>query len=229
MTTKYIGLNTSIPCDYPGFGDTRLYDGSETTYNNGGSATLLLWSNGSAIRQDTLIIVPDLTQIVGTVTGANLWINFTTVSGSHSVLCRRILTSWVVGTRDDADRNGDTPHSCTYTEKGENVNWNTALALGVGTDVSSTTTFSDTVTTTGFKSFTDAQLIADINDMIANPSTNYGWQLYIPAATSQNSVMDSSECTTAANRPYLEVTFTEAAAGITVDGVVCSKVDGVAF
>ena len=148
----------------------------------------------------------DLTSFSGvTVTAAHFGATIQIRQGNgYNYKIHRILAGdWVEGTKDDATAGIDEP--CFNWRKFNTVPWNVAGCRGAGTDyqtIPESTTFVGSI---GLHTFT--VIAATLQDMIENPSANYGfiWRTD-DAAENEFEIFHSSEGT--GDKPFLYFEFT---------------------
>jgi hypothetical protein len=130
--------------------------------------------------------------------------NFFGVDGNLDLY--RVLRNWV-----EAEASGDNFSTGNA--------WSTAGARGSGTDraASATQTGVFVSTTSGqWISFTNANLIGDVEGFINGTFSNYGWVIYADAADAPTAQIVTSEGTDSF-RPKLTVTYTSGGgSGVTV-------------
>lgn len=210
MTIISDNTTGTYPGDYSGTVDTELRDGgsSGTNFSTDGqiqirnySVTPQQWtalikftglsniSSGDTVSDATLHLYQSLAQILG-----------------ETVTLRRVLRNWVA-----AEATGD-----NYSTGNA---WTTQLGLSEGNDISATVSATGVLNAAGsFYSFTSAQFISDVNDMVQNPSTNYGWLLSRSSQSGDSTDINrflSSEATDG-NRPALEVTHSGGGGGSSI-------------
>jgi hypothetical protein len=139
---------------------------------------------------------------LSSVTVSAVTISFLSVDeySNQETTCHRLLVNWV-----------DT--QTTYNIYSTGNNWNTAGGISNNLDRVSTESTNFTMTVIGWQIFpTSAQLVTDVQDMIDNPSTNYGWIFYVTNVGDFKRVCDN-ENATAASRPKITITYTPSGGG----------------
>lgn len=204
MPVVTIGQNTGD--DFSGSDANNIYENEATTVQTG---------NLDVGKYDTGFYRMGLAKFGGlsnlpaglTVNAATLFAYNTSGDvGIHVFTSRRLLRNWV---RAEA----------TWNIYSTGNNWTTAGGTSNGNDRSSTTTgTSEAVGVSG--SYYDviqdaAQLRADIEDMVDNASTNYGWHFErTDGADDTTFKVMGGTAATDGQRIYLEVDYTAAAAAL---------------
>lgn len=202
MPTVVITDNTTGG-DFTGTEDAMMREfgiNSGTNYGSAVNAEVHALSAGSDVN-DLLIRFPGLSNITGpvTVTAATLELymdsNFFGVDGLLDLY--RVLRNW-----NEAQASGDNWSTGNA--------WSTPGARGSGTDrASSATQTGVAVSTTSGQwiSFSNANLIADVEGFINGTYGNHGWVIYADAADAPTAQFVTSEGTDSF-RPRLSVTYT---------------------
>jgi hypothetical protein len=131
---------------------------------------------------------------------------------SRTITLRKVISDWGEGSTDavcnfnnEGCGGGSTINSVTWIHRF----YNSDFWGAPGGDFSGTTSGSVNVTTIGSYTFAStSQMVADLQGWVDNPANNFGWVLIgseSVAATAKR--FDTKENPTAANRPYLTVTF----------------------
>jgi len=143
------------------------------------------------------------------VLGASLDVNVSAGSGgAQTVELRRLTQDWGEGTSDAGTPGGSgapsTPGDATWIHSFfATTSWTSS-----GGDFSGTLSAGTTIDTSGPYSWSSAQLLADVQDMLDNAAGNHGWIIQgneITPSTAKR--IDTRENTTPANRPVLSLTF----------------------
>lgn len=192
-----VSIGDVTGADYSGCEDAVIKEFTATT--NYGSATDLEVSKWDTDDYShTLIKFSGLSNLSGkTVTAATLYLYVESAKiaappQTHTL--RKLLRDWVEG-------------EATWNIYSTGNNWATAGALNNTDRNNSTVTATASVPdSTGWISFTSAQLITDVQAMI--DGTNYGWHIERTDGADDLDYIHytSSDGATAANRPYLSVT-----------------------
>lgn len=200
MPTVTIGDQTGA--DFAGAEDCRIDFYQPNTSNNSGELEIV--QNGAAYPAKAPIKFSGLSNITGpvTVSSATLYL-YLIQQGTFdtaTITLRRLLRNWV-------------DSQATWNIFSTGNSWGTAGALGDGTDRVATASAQNTsVEGVGqYFAFTSAQLATDVQNIINGVNANYGWLLEMSSDTNFKKFASDSYGT-AANRPYLSVTY-EAASG----------------
>lgn len=181
--------------------DTYINEGAATT--NYESATTLECTYWSASGRAFTLIKWDLSSLPAgcTITSATLTFTRSTADLAIDTAIYRVLVDWHVA-EATWNKASTTP----------DVSWNTAGALGSGSDhaVAATDTFAITDPTPATVAL---DVTADVQAFV-DGTNNYGW-LWMVTGTTANQFYTSCSADngTAASRPYLEVSYTPAAGG----------------
>lgn len=210
QTTVTIGENTAD--DFAGSTANNLAENAATSVQ-GGDLDIGKYSSGNSrmgvIRFAGLSNLP-----AGlTVTSATVFGYLHTAGGdmmaSHTFTARRLLRDWV---RAEA----------TWNIYSTGNSWTTAGAQSAGNDRSSTITGTSEAIPMTIGVYYDliadsAQLRADVEDMVDNAGSNFGWTIErTDAANDFEYRVFGGTAVTDGQRIYLEVTYTEAAGGATI-------------
>ena len=193
-----------------------------TIWSTGGAISNGIGSHvfvGRAAGQGTFrraLIQFDVTNNIpagATITQVILTMNMSQTSAPATTIdLHRVSQDWGEGTSNSDGMGGGGGGGGTTATIGDatwlNTFYNTAFWTNQGGDYSSTV--STTLSITGVNSYawpSSAQMVADVQDMLDNPSQNFGWILL------QNGLggakrFDSRENVTAANRPNISVQYT---------------------
>jgi hypothetical protein len=201
MPTVTIGARTGST--YAGNDDTYINSAAATTNYGSGSELRCNW--GTANQRKTLIKFGGLSSITApvTVTAVSLTMHSASYAAPTQTLAlHRVLRNWV-------------ENEATYTIYSTGNAWGT---LGMAQDDADAVSvasgsFAGITDPNGDKVLTGtAGMIADVQGWINGTYSNYGW---VMRATTEDTGSTStrwwvpSENGTAANRPVLEVTYTE--------------------
>lgn len=207
MPTVIISNNTGA--DFSGTDDARIFEWSiqaGTNYGSDTTAEVHALDPGAPENSSLLVKFPGLSNIVGpvTVTAATLELymsdNFFGVEGNIDL--RRVLRNWV-----EAEASGN-----NYSTGNA---WTTLGAKSLGNDVASSATQTGVfVSSTDGQwiSFSNANLIADVQGFINGTFSNYGWALFADTADPPTATFITSEGTDSF-RPRLTVTYTASGGG----------------
>lgn len=203
MSVATIGQNSGDT--YSGCEDTDVRDnGGAVGVNFQSDPTCFVSKYALGDYRTNLIKFPGLTNLSGvTVTDAKLY--WKVVNGSVdpvTITLRRMLRNWVVS-------------QATGNDYSTGNAWTATMGVSNGNDRSNTVTCSVAIGVVNqYYSFTSAQFISDVQDMINNPSTNYGWDQERTDGADDSGYREFvSSDGTDGSRPYLEVTYTSGGGG----------------
>jgi hypothetical protein len=143
-------------------------------------------------------------------------------AGTQPFTLHRVLADWGEGTTNGTGGPGgpSTPGSATWIHRYyPNTFWST-----VGGDYHPTPSATLSVSGTGLYTWSSAQLIADVQQWIADPTSNFGWMLIGNEAVSVSAKrFDSRETTLTADKPTLIINYTPPATsgGCCLPGNLC--------
>jgi hypothetical protein len=185
-TGLYIGDDTDV-------WDTILRE-NDANVNYGSGLSLLIYNYPPGTRHTLLKF--DLTSIPAgsTITAATLGLNCSDASAS-TIQMRKLLRIWV-------------ELQATWNIYSTGNSWTTAGGISDGNDRSATITASTAISGTGWKTWSDDQLITDIQAMIDGGANN-GWHFQNSSDPNVYPAFVSSDGTDG-SRPYLSVTYTAA-------------------
>ena len=146
-----------------------------------------------------------------TITSVRLILSMSrTRAGAESIELHRVLADWGEGTSHAPDVEGEE----TYSTPGD-ATWvyrffDTDLWEALRGDFSPAVSASAVVDGIGSYTWTStAQIVADVQGWVDDPSSNYGWLLKGNETTKRTAKrFDSREHPTAANQPVLTIEFT---------------------
>lgn len=145
-----------------------------------------------------------------TITQVTLTLNMSrSISGPTPVDLHRLTSDWGEGSSNAPGQEGGgtsaTLNDATWIHNFfSSSQWNTA-----GGDYNTTATASTSVNAVGSYSWSGANLVTDVQDMLDNPNQNFGWILIGDESVGTTAKrFDTKDHPTAANRPKLSVTYT---------------------
>lgn len=205
MPIETIGENSTD--DYSGLEDTFLYEGQATS-NFDTDVNFKAQKPASGQHANELVRATGLSNISAsaTVSAATFYayLHFSSITETDTV--QRLLRDWVT---DEA----------TWTVYSTGNSWTSGGGISDGNDRSATTSASASIgSPTGYKSWSAAQLITDVQNFIDGTWTNNGWIFERTDGTDDGEAceFDSSEASDG-NRPYLEVNYST---GATYDSIL---------
>lgn len=212
--------------------DNTLFESITGSLSNGVGTNLFVGrTDNSELRRG--LVQFDLSTLPTTATVTSVTFSFRvtqTATGNEPVALHRVTASWGEGTSNSTGGGGGggaaaTTNDATWIHRFSNTsNWTSA-----GGDF--VTAPSATISVGGSATYTvpsSANLIADVQGWISNPSANFGWILIGNETLDQTAKrIATREATTAANRPTLSVTYTSTVlASVTSSGTSCPNPGG---
>jgi len=194
MTSKkFITAALAVAIGYAGLGlasaniinltpskDNTLYeyDSAEGDHSNGAGFHFFAGENGMGeLRRGVVAFGVGGTIPAGsTITGVSLSMNMSmTPAGAETIELHKLLADWGEGTSHAPNGEGDgapaTPNDATWRHRFfDSIFW-----TAQGGDFSATVSASQSVGTTGQYTWSSAQMVADVQSWVDNPSSNFGW------------------------------------------------------
>lgn len=205
--------------------DNTLFESASGATSNGAGEFLFAGPTGNRAqgRLQRLVIAFDIAGNVpagSTVTGVKLTLHMSQAnSGSEPFTLQRLLADWGEGSSNagNPQGSGNTASSATGDATWVHRFFNSDTWSNTGGDFSNTVSASTSVgAAAGFFSWSDAQMVADVQGWVDNPAGNFGWILIgNESALRTAKRFDSRENSDAADRPVLEVTYSVAQATAT--------------
>src|SRR3990172_13393420 len=143
-----------------------------------------------------------------TITSVSLSMDMsrTTLNTARTVELRRLLADWGEGTSNADQQEGQGAPATTNDATWRHRFYNTDLWTTQGGDFSGTVSASQSVSGLGTYTWSAAQMVADVQGGLDNPSTNFGWLVRgEESVTTTAKRFDSREST---NPPALTVQYT---------------------
>jgi hypothetical protein len=162
----------------PASKDNTLYQQASGTLSNGAGSTFFAGTNAtSEIRRGLIAFDIEASIPHGArINSAVLTLHMSqSTSGAQSVSLRRVTADWGEGTSDAAGGEGGGAASTTGDATWIHRFFNTTLWSSVGGDFVAGSTASQSVLDTTFYSWNGAGVIADVQDWLDHPSSNFGW------------------------------------------------------
>ena len=195
--------------------DNTLYESDTGSSSNGAGAYLFVGKTNSGSIRRAVIAFDIAGQIPtgSTIKSVTLTLHMSrTQAGAETSEVHRLLADWGEGISDAIGTEGggttSTSGDATWIHRFfETDAWQTP-----GGDFSTTASASTSVSGTGNYTWgSTAQLVADVQAWLDDPSSNFGWILLGNEDDNQTAKrFDSKENSAAANRPVLAVSFTVA-------------------
>ena len=192
--------------------DNTLYQDDSGAVSNGAGGFFFAGNNNRRLARRALIAFDVAGNIPAgsTITTVSLTLNVSrTQAGGEPVELHRLLADWGEGASVGAGNQGGggaaAPGDATWIHRfsgGET--W-----AAPGGDFSPTVSANITVGVGGAHTWSSAQMVADVQGWLNDPSSNFGWLLSGPEAGPQTAKrFDSKEASNPANRPALTIEFT---------------------
>ena len=196
--------------------DNTLYESQTGSLSNGAGQHMFAGKtdqNQNALRRAILRFdIADTIPAGATISSVTLTLNMSrSISGAENVALHRLNADWGEGTSVASGQEGAGASSTTNDATWIHTFWNTQQWDTAGGDYNSTATATTSVGGNGFYTWTGSQLVADVQDMLDNPGSDFGWILIGNESTNTTAKrFDTKENTTPGNRPQLEITYTPA-------------------
>lgn len=193
--------------------DNTLYESGTGALSNGSGPSLFAGNTaGGDLRRALLAFDLGSLPAHAELTRVTLTLTLTKTnssSGTQTMALRRVLRSWGEGSS-----NAGTPGGTGATAAAGDATWLHAVASTVfwtnpGGDFADTLSARQQVSGPGSYTWESAQMLADVQRWIADPTANHGWVLTgDEAATGTAKRFASREATTASQRPRLSIEYT---------------------
>ena len=201
-----------------------LSNGAGQTFFAGHTSALTNTVRRAVIAFDVAGSVPP----AATIDSVTLTLHLSRVSfgaPNSTMELHRLLSDWGEGTSDPAFNEGGGAPATTGDATWQHTFFDTSFWTTPGGDFSPTVSASQTVVRVAFYTWgPTAQMVADVQSWLDNPSSDFGWLLRASDEISLQTArgFDSRQGLTVANRPVLTVTFSlpAGAAGRVPDGAV---------
>lgn len=207
--------------------DNSLYlSGTGGTSNGAGQYLFAGTTGGGSLRRALMQFdVAGSVPAGATITGATLTLQLNkTAAGNLTLGLRRLTQDWGEGASnapgEEGGGAGSQPGDATWIH----TFFNSSFWTNAGGDFSATLSASQVVPfPSGPYSWSSAQLIADVQDMLDNPGNNFGWILFPDSPQTGNAKrFGSRENPNPAQRPRLDITYTSGTpAGVNSVGTGC--------
>ncbi len=196
----------------PASKDNTLYFSSSGSLSNGaGPAFFVGTTNGSQVRRG--IIAFDVAGNIpagATIVGATLTLRMSmTAVGTKTVELKKLLSDWGEGSSLASGGGGGAGGSAAVND----ATWIHSFSPSTqwaspGGDFSQTSSASAVVGGNGFYTWgSTTQMVADVQDWLDNPTSNFGWILIGDETARSTKRFDSRESTNPSNRPVLTVEY----------------------
>ena len=210
-----VNASTIIPVVLEAERDATIYeDGNGTNANGSGSYLFTGRSesqNGSAERR-ALLAFPIAESIPegSTITSVSLELTMSrTISGEQSVGLHRLLEDWSEGPSDPPGQEGGGTSAAAGDVTWIHREFSETLWTTSGASFAPSASATLQVANEGSYSYSSTpEMVADIQDWLEDPSSNFGWALVIDSPTSGSAKrFNSRENSTASSRPRLTINY----------------------
>ena len=193
--------------------DNTLYQSATGTESNGaGSYFFVGRTDAAQIRRGVIAFdVAGSIPAGSTITGVMLTLNLsrTRDGTSRTVELRRLLADWGEGTSNAETQEGSGAPATTGDATWIHRFYNTDFWASMGGDFSGTLSATNLVGGTGNYTWSSAQMVADVQSWLDNPSANFGWIVLGVENIDQTARrFDTKENGTVGDRPALTITYT---------------------
>jgi Secretion system C-terminal sorting domain/Lamin Tail Domain/PKD domain len=192
--------------------DNTLYESVTGNLSNGAGQYMFVGKNNSGDIRRAVIAFDIATSVpVGaTITAASLSLNMSkTSSGAQTINLHRINSDWGEGASNAPGQQGGGTAPMANDATWIHTFFSSSFWTSTGGDYNATASASRSVNTNGSYTWNSSQLTTDVQNMLNNPSGNFGWILLGNESTSQTTKrFDTKEHPTASARPELTITYT---------------------
>lgn len=192
--------------------DNTLYENLNGDYSNGQGEYFFAGTNAGNLRRRAVLMF-DLVGLVpagGVVSNVTLKLRSTQSGGpSRNVRLHRLTAEWGEGTSDASGDESSGAPSATADATWKHTMYPVANWATLGGDFSPTVSATASIGDEGVYAWTSAQMQTDLLAWLANPSSNYGWELIgdeTAFATAKR--FASRQAIDPSLRPRLEITYT---------------------
>ena len=190
--------------------DVTIYD-SGGDLSNGAGPHCFVGKNGTgAIRRALLRFNVASIPPGSTITAVTLTLNMSmSITDATNVTAHRVTASWGEGTSLPPNNGGDgikaTPNDATWTHRF----YSTTLWTTQGGQFAAAASATTSVNANGLYNWTSATMIANVQQWVNTPSSNFGWILRGDEVSSASTKrFDTKENTSTSLRPKLVITYT---------------------
>ncbi len=192
--------------------DNTLYESSTGALSNGAGPSFFVGKTGTNLIRRGLIAFDIAASIPtgATINSATLSLNMSqTVAGPETISLRRALQDWGEGTSNAGASGGGGAAATAGDATWVHTFFSGSLWTSVGGTFSATSSASTSVAGVGVYTWSSAQLRDDVQDMLDNPSSSFGWGITgNETAISTAKRFESSESLNPAFVPVLRVEYT---------------------
>lgn len=192
--------------------DNTLYESTAGNLSNGAGAYFFVGKTAAGAIRRGLVAFEIAGQVPpgATIVSATLQLQMSkTAGGATPVTLRRALRNWGEGASNaDLDEGGGTS-AAAGDATWLHTFYDTATWQTPGGDFAPTATATVVVNGIDFYQWTSPALVADVQQWLDNPNSNFGWLLMGDESASRTAKrFDASENPTPANRPQLTIIYT---------------------
>ena len=192
--------------------DNTLYEDAAGSLANGAGQHMFAGNTGGGSARRGLIAFDIAASIPAgaTIGGVTLTLNLSrSAAGAEVVELRRLDTDWGEGPSDAPGSEGSGADAAIGDATWLHTFYDSATWASAGGDFSDTASATITVGDEGAYSWDSPEMVADVQDWLDSPSSNFGWLLLGNEATEGTAKrFDSKDNETSENRPELMVAFT---------------------
>jgi len=191
--------------------DNTLYQDAAGSLSNGAGEGFFAGNTTAGLTRRGLVRF-DLSSLPAgaTITNVTLTLHMSmTSTGATNVSLHRVLADWGEGTSDAAGGEGAGAPATTGDATWLHTFYNTSFWASAGGDFNAASSALTSVNAVGFYSWSSAQMIADAQQWVATPASNFGWLLRgDESAPNTSKRFDTRESLTASFRPALIIEYT---------------------
>jgi hypothetical protein len=193
--------------------DNTLYESATGAWSNGAGAHIFAGSSADGDKHRALIAfdIAELIPVGATIQDVNLTLHLSrTSSPAHTVTLHPVTSAWGEGTSNAGGNEGGGAAAAPGDATWIHAFYDTTPWAQPGGDFSATASASADVAGIGFYSWTDPQMVIDVQTWLDNPGANHGWLLLgNESAIRTSKRFDSRENADPAVRPVLVVEYME--------------------
>lgn len=193
--------------------DNTLYEDPTGSLSDGAGPNFYVGETAGKAPNDARrgLIKFDLSSIPSgaTINSVTLALNMSkTSSGAENISLHTALKNWGEGTSNAGANGGKGVMATTGDATWLYTSYNTQQWTTAGGDFTSTASATTSVNGVGSYQWTGAGLVADVQQWVNSPSTNFGWEVLGNESTADTTKQfDTRENSTAADRPTLTIDY----------------------
>ena len=192
--------------------DNTLYQDLNGALSNGAGEFFFAGNSGGATPSRRGLIAFDLSAfpINATINSVTLTLHMSmTSSGAQDVAMHRVLSAWGEGASDASGGEGGGIAAAAGDATWLHTFFNSSFWSNPGGDFDAAASAISSVNAVGFYSWSSAQMIADVQNWLTNPTANFGWLLRGNESIVQTTKrFDSRESLIEEFRPELTIDYT---------------------